>query len=83
MYTYLVEELLDLADDPAHPVEALVGEAAALELAEAVLEEGEGGAVEVVLHAVRADPLQRVHGRPRPAQRLHPVLPLELAEGLH
>ena len=41
---YLVEELLDLADDPADPVEALVGEAAALELAEAVLEEGEGTA---------------------------------------
>ena len=78
----MVQQLLDLGHDASHPVEALVGEAAALELAEAVLEEGECGAVEVVLHAVRADPLQRVHRRPRPAQRLHPVLPLELAEGL-
>ena len=64
------------------PVKALICQASGLELAEAVLEEGEGCAVEVVLHAVRADPLQRVNRRPCPAQRLHPVLPLELAEGL-
>ena len=38
--------------------------------------------VEVVLHAVRPDPLQGVDSRPGPAQRLHPVLPLKLAQGL-
>ena len=38
--------------------------------------------VEVVLHAVRPDPLQGVDRRPGAAQSLHPVLPLKLTQGL-
>ena len=38
--------------------------------------------VEVVLHAVRPDPLQGVDRRPGPAQSLHPVLPLKLTQSL-
>ena len=64
------------------PVEALVCQASGLELAEAVLEEGEGAAVEVILGAVCPDPLQSVDCWPGPAQSLHPVLPLKLIEGL-
>ena len=64
------------------PVEALVCQTSGLELAEAVLEEGEGAAVEVILGAVCPDPLQSVDCWPGPAQSLHPVLPLKLIEGL-
>ena len=46
------------------PVEALVCQTSGLELTEAVLEEGEGTAVEVILCAVCPDPLEGVDSRP-------------------